>query len=211
MPLIAVDGIDGAGKTTFCETLADYIQEAYGFNDEQIVISSDLRFSPFADSVRALFVSGDLQPLTELYLICAARAQHLDEVVMPALNAGHVVILDRYLLSTMAYQGTGGGLHNDALVHALTPLCAPFPDLQLVLVLPQEIAQARLQARGGSDAIEQRCASYQHRIAVFFDSASRHPVKFGKPQQRILSDQSQADMLAQAKPALTALFKQRAH
>jgi dTMP kinase len=207
MPLIAVDGIDGAGKTEFCEILADYIQETYGLDDEQIVISSDLKFSVFAERVRALLVGGGICAMTELYLVLAARAQHLHDVVKPALAAGKVVILDRYIQSTYAYQYRAGGVPYDLVRHAHNAMEAPMANLQLILVLPVEVARKRIIERCGIDAIEGRSLKYQTVICNFFNAQPELSLdKYHFDQKQIDAERSRQEMLEQAKPVLARLF-----
>lgn len=107
--LITVEGVDGSGKTTLIRELQQKLSDA-GFS---VVITREPGGCPLADAIRGILLdpkNRDLTSRSELLLFAAARAQHVETVIQPAINAGKVVLCDRFTDSTIAYQGYGRGL-----------------------------------------------------------------------------------------------------
>ncbi len=144
---ITFEGGEGSGKSTQVKLLAARLKEAG-------ISSSTTREpggSPSAEDIRKLLVSGSVarwDPLTELLLHNAARREHLRNLIQPVLNRGVWLISDRFVDSTMAYQGYGLGLGRD-LVQTLHKIIAEdfMPDLTLVLDITTEVGVARAKAR----------------------------------------------------------------
>ncbi len=174
--LITLEGGEGAGKTTQLARLAERL-EARGL---EVVRTREPGGTPGAEAVRALLVEGGAGrwlPSTELLLVAAARDDHLERLVRPALARGAWVLCDRYLDSTYAYQGAGGGLDpaRIAALHAAV-LDAPTPDLTLLLDLPADLGMARRRAGGHATRFEAKDAAFHERVrAGFLDLARRHP------------------------------------
>ena len=174
---ITLEGGEGAGKSTQIRLLADALT-ACGKN---VVVTREPGGSKGAEEIRALLVSGETGrwgPVTEALLHTAARRDHLERTVWPALDAGSWVICDRFFDSTMAYQGYGLGLGRD-LIGALqiTALGDFRPDLTLILDLPVEAGLARANARrGGEDRYERMDLDFHRRLRDgFLDIARREP------------------------------------
>ncbi|NWG91036.1 MAG: dTMP kinase, partial [Parvularculaceae bacterium] len=111
---ISFEGVDGAGKSTQIGKLADYLR-ARGII---VQVTREPGGTINAEAIRRLIVEGDAErwsPLSEALLMYAARADHLDRVIRPALSRGEIVITDRFADSTAAYQGIAGGLGEDAV------------------------------------------------------------------------------------------------
>lgn len=197
MFVIAVDGIDGAGKTEFCKGLQQYITDTY---NQGVVISSDLRNSFLGKEVRDLICSGRLTPLEELYLICAARSQHC-RWIRDCMAKSVAVILDRFSLSTYAYQGAGGGLDSSYISMVMNPLDTEHVDLQFVLNVSLPTARARLRQRGVPDGIERRDSEYAARVAAFFELSCQTPGYVD-----IDAEQTQEQMLFDAIPFIDGLI-----
>jgi dTMP kinase len=149
--LLALEGIDGCGKSTQARALAE-------------ALGAELTYEPGATllgaRLRELLLAPDAPPVadrTEALLMAADRAEHVTRVIGPALAAGTWVVTDRFSASTIAYQGYGRGLDSDGL-RALVSWAAAgvVPDLSVLVDVPVEVAAARLAAagRGGVDRLE---------------------------------------------------------
>ncbi|AWJ82845.1 dTMP kinase [Azospirillum sp. TSH58] len=174
---ITLEGGEGAGKTTQIRLLADAL---IGWG-KRVVLTREPGGSPGAEEIRGLLVSGETGrwgPVTEALLHTAARRDHLERTVWPALEAGHWVICDRFFDSTMAYQGYGLGLGRELVATLQTAALGDFrPDLTLILDLPVEDGLARAAARrGGEDRYERMDVAFHHRLREgFLDIAAREP------------------------------------
>lgn len=141
--LIAIEGIDGAGKTTLARTLSDELTR----NGATVSLSKEPTTGPWGMKMRNSAAEGRLTPDEELDLLIKDRKQHVEELIGPALARGEVVILDRYFPSNVAYQGAAG-LPVDNVMEANA--FAPRPDLLLLLDLPPAVGLSRIRARGDS-------------------------------------------------------------
>ena len=167
--LIAFEGGEGTGKSTQAGLLADRLRSEAG---RDVVLT----FQPGATGIGTAIREVLLDPATtgldaraEALLMAADRAQHVAEVVRPALDAGAVVVTDRYLYSSVAYQGHGRDLGPDA-VAALSAFATAGleADLVLLLTVPPEVRDARLAERGGHDRFEQAGAAFHERVEAGF-------------------------------------------
>lgn len=162
---ITLEGGEGAGKTTQIRLLADALIAC----GRKVVLTREPGGSPGAEEIRALLVSGETGrwgPVTEALLHTAARRDHLERTVWPALEAGHWVICDRFFDSTMAYQGYGLGLGRELIATLQGAALGDFkPDLTLILDLPVEDGLARAAARrGGEDRYERMDIAFHRRL-----------------------------------------------
>lgn len=157
--LIALEGIDGCGKSTQAHLLAERLGAVLTFEPGATRLGSALR---------RLLLDGDQPPLgerSEALLMAADRAQHVAEVVEPALDAGSWVVTDRFSASTLAYQGWGRGLDRDQLarlIHWATGGLAP--DLSVFIDVPVDVA-ARRQSGSTRDRFEVEGDEFQQRVA----------------------------------------------
>lgn len=142
--LVVFDGIDGAGKTTQARRLADDLT-AVG---EVVVLSKEPTGGSYGARLRASAQSGRLPFDEELDLFVADRQEHLREKIAPALQAGHVVILDRYFYSTLAYQGARAGTLRDIEERIRKDVI--HPDITFWIETPPELAVLRIQRRDGA-------------------------------------------------------------
>lgn len=140
--IIAIEGIDGAGKSSQAGRLVAWF-EAQG---RDVVVSHEPTAGPWGRKLRESAASGRLSPQDELDYFLKDRAQHVSELIAPALAAGKVVILDRYYFSSMAYQGARG--FDPAEIRRLNEAIAPVPDLLLVLDVEVDVGLSRIRARG---------------------------------------------------------------
>ncbi|MFD2157994.1 dTMP kinase [Rubritalea tangerina] len=151
--LIVVEGIDGTGKSSQVQLLADALRSS-GHDVLQDRQPSD---GPFGKILRKSMTEGRLAPDEELELFHKDRRQHLEDVILPALDSGTHVVLDRYYFSTMAYQGANG--YDVAELRATNEAFAPAPDILFILDLDVDQALKRIGHRGDeANAFEQRDA-----------------------------------------------------
>lgn len=148
---ITLEGGEGAGKSTQARALAEALR-ARGL---PVLVTREPGGSAGAEAIRALLLQGEAgrwSPRAEALLFAAARADHLEKTILPALAAGEWVICDRFIDSTRAYQGAGG--IEDAAILALHRFGAEgrLPDRTFVLDLPVAAGRARAEARDGAAA-----------------------------------------------------------
>ena len=176
---ITLEGGEGVGKSTLAGALAQQLS-ARGVN---VVRTREPGGSPGAEVLRKLILSppddvDGWQPTAEALLFYAARSDHLDRTIRPALARGDWVICDRFSDSTRAYQVAAGGVASEH-IDALERVCvgSTSPDLTLVLDLPMAIARTRMIARGGGpDTIEARSLAYHEAVyRAFLDIARDNP------------------------------------
>ena len=158
---ITFEGIDGAGKSSHIEALAEWARA----RGAEVVLAREPGGTPLAEKLRALFLHEAMDPLTEALLVFAARRDHLREVIEPALARGAVVLCDRFTDSTFAYQGAGRGF--DLAVLAQLEAWVQQgrqPDLTLWFdVAPATAAQRRAAARG-ADRLEREDEAFFERV-----------------------------------------------
>jgi len=161
---ITLEGIEGVGKTTQASVVADELR-ALGHD---VLLTREPGGSALGERVRAVLLDKTLPamaPMTELLLVFAARAEHLDKVIRPALAAGRWVICDRFTDATYAYQGGGRGLPLNAIEQLEALVQAELqPDLTLLFDAPVAIALSRARARGEGDRFEAERVEFFARI-----------------------------------------------
>ncbi len=140
--LIVLEGIDGTGKSTQARLLAEWLRE----QGREVVTSREPTDGPWGRKLRESAAEGRLSADEELRYFLKDRRQHVDEVIQPALDAGKVVILDRYYFSTMAYQGARGFDPDE--IRIKNEAFAPVPDHLFILDLNVDTALDRIGARG---------------------------------------------------------------
>jgi dTMP kinase len=173
---ISFEGGEGAGKSTQIRRLADRLKAA-GFD---VVLTREPGGSPGAELIRDLLVNGEADrwsSVTETLLMYAARRDHLERVIRPALDRGAMVLCDRFADSTRAYQGAGGDAPA-SLIAALEDhvLAGTIPDLTLIFDIPASIGLDRASARGGAARFESKGLDFHERLrAGFLTIAQREP------------------------------------
>lgn len=165
---ISLEGGEGVGKSTQLAALAAALRE----RGREVITTREPGGSPGAEAIRALLLGGDgdrWSMRSEALLFAAARADHVEKTIRPALAEGCWVVSDRFLDSSLAYQGGAGGLGIDA-VRALHRFGSEdfLPDRTLVLTLPGGVDRARLRDNGQSDRIGGRPDSYHQAVSDAF-------------------------------------------
>lgn len=144
---ITFEGVEGSGKTTQIRLLAERMA-AHGFSTR---VTREPGGCPIADKIRAILLDADnseMSPLTELMLYAAARAQHVSEVIVPALNGGDVVLCDRFCDATVAYQSFGRGIDRGIIDSLNSHACRGVsPDLTVLLDCDPSLGLARARQR----------------------------------------------------------------
>jgi len=173
---ISFEGGEGAGKSTQIRRLA----ERLAADGVEVVLTREPGGSPGGEAIRELLVNGAADrwsPVTETLLMYAARRDHIERVIRPALDRGAVVLCDRFADSTRAYQGAGGDAP-PSLIAALEDhvLGGVIPNLTLILDLPAEVGLARAAARGGAARFESKGLDFHERLrAAYLAIARREP------------------------------------
>ncbi|ALG71293.1 thymidylate kinase [Azospirillum thiophilum] len=178
---ITLEGGEGAGKSTQLRRLADSLRETLRARGADLVTTREPGGSPGAEEIRGLLVTGETgrwSPVTEALLHTAARRDHLERTVWPALEAGRWVLCDRFFDSTMAYQGYGLGLGRELVETLQRAALGGFrPDLTLILDIEVETGLRRAASRhGGEDRYERMDIGFHQRLRDgFLDIARREP------------------------------------
>lgn len=166
--LIAVEGIDGAGKTSVASLLAQWCGER-GLG---CVISKEPTGLKWGTELRASAKAGRLTLKRELELFALDRQDHVKRSIMPALVEGNIVILDRYYWSTAAYQGARGADADQIITE--NEIFAPVPDLVLVLDVDVELGLSRIRGRGDSPNLFEAQAALEESRRIFLMLAEKH-------------------------------------
>ena len=198
---ITLEGPEGAGKSTNREYLAERLR-AEGID---VVLTREPGGTPLAERIRELLLAPSDEAMcadTELLLVFAARAQHLAQVIRPALARGAVVLCDRFTDATYAYQGGGRGLSQERIATLETFVQGELrPDLTLVFDLPVEVGLARASARGRLDRFEPEGRT-------FFDAVRTTYLKRAEAQPERYRMVDAAQTLEQVQVQLDALLPQ---
>ena len=187
---ISFEGIDGAGKSTHIEALAGAFRAA----GRTVVLTREPGGTPLAEKIRALVLHEPMGPLTEALLMFAARRDHIEQVIAPALARGEVVLCDRFTDATFAYQGGGRGFDWDSLskLELLAQDRQPpeanlahkdllQPDLTIWFDLPPAVAAERLAGARVPDRFESQPAAFFDAVrAGYARRAAEAPARFAR-------------------------------
>lgn len=179
---ISLEGLDGSGKSTQVELLLRRLEEA-GYASVSL---REPGGAPVPERIRAVLLDDELEisPLAEMLLFSAARAQLVREVIRPALGRGDVVVCDRFLDSTVAYQGAGRGVAGIDWLEQFQRVVTEglLPDRTYLIRLDPEDAAARLERRRGDapgDRMEQAGTEFFRAVSTAYDAiADREPDRF---------------------------------
>jgi dTMP kinase len=185
MTLIAIEGLDGSGKTTQARLLAEHLRQ----KGKRVALVEEPGTTALGRAIRAILLghAEQMEPLSELLLYEAARAQLVREVLRPALAEGKIVVADRFALSSLAYQGYGRGLPL-GLVERLNEIATGGlePDLTLLLDIPPEEGLRR-KARG-RDRMESAELDFYRRVREGYRRALPAP-----PRGRVFNGQTKPE------------------
>jgi dTMP kinase len=193
---VSMEGSEGSGKTTQREFIGKWL-EAAGI---EVVFTREPGGTPLAERIRELLLAPSVEQMahkTELLLMFAARAQHLEEVVYPVMKRGGVVLCDRFVDSSIAYQHYGRGLPMTDLETMIKFTCGDFePDLTFVLEIPFAVGLARASARGFLDRIELAGNAFFARVSTGYRTiALKNPERCKLIDANMDREQVQAQLI----------------
>lgn len=173
---LSVEGIDGAGKSTHLDWLAEQCRQS----GREVIVTREPGGTPLAERLRGLLLHESMDIRTELLLVFAARNEHVSALIRPALARGAIVICDRFTDSTHAYQGGGRGLGADLIDHLETVVLAGLkPDRTYLFDLPADLAARRRAAARAADRFELEDAAFFERVrAGYAHRVSGDPARF---------------------------------
>ncbi|NLF80282.1 MAG: dTMP kinase [Clostridia bacterium] len=198
--LITFEGIDGCGKSLIMGMVRDWLaDEGY-----PVLATLEPGGSEFGQAFRKMLLEssfGSLDAQTETLLFMVDRSRHVEEIIRPALLRGEIVLCDRYIDSTLAYQGGGRGLNQEQLrIMNDFAVKGVYPDLTLLLSLREELAASRLG--DSKDRLEQESLEFFRRVAAVYAAlAAAEPRRFrvidagAEPQQVFIQAQTQIRMV----------------
>ncbi len=220
---ISFEGIDGAGKSTHIDALAAAFKAQYGASKvaKNVILTREPGGTPLAEKLRQLILNDAMDPLTESFLVFAARRDHLNLVIEPALARGDVVLSDRFTDATFAYQGGGRGFDLKTLstleqwtqqIHRLDANFATQndakndvqwirqPDLTIWFDLPAEVAAERLAGARVPDKFEAQPVEFFRQVAAGYQKRmDENPSRFAKINSNQPREQVRHDVLAAVK------------
>lgn len=170
---VTFEGVEGAGKSTQIALLRDWLAQE-GFD---VCVTREPGGDAVAEAIRTLLMQAEMTPRAELLLFLAARAQNAERVIRPQLAAGGVVLCDRYIDSSVAYQGRARGLGRDTVAHLNSfAIDGLVPDVTLLLDMPPEIGLARQSDR---HRMEEEALEFHQRVREgFLQEAENSPERF---------------------------------
>ncbi|RZM84060.1 dTMP kinase [Pseudoalteromonas rubra] len=193
--MLVCDGSNGAGKTTVIQGIADYLEQQ-GYD---VVLTREPGGTPIGEKVRNVILdpsTPEMGSMTELMLFGAARAQHVEEKIRPALEAGKVVISDRFDAATFSFQHYARGIDLETITTINELALGGFkPDMNLILDLDPQLGLQRVSQRGeGLDRLEDEKMEFLHRAREgYLAQAKADPARFSvidasQDKQSVLSD-----------------------
>ena len=194
---ITLEGIDGAGKSTH----AAWLKEALLTRGRTVVATREPGGTPLGEALRALLLTQPMTHDTEALLMFAARREHVEQVIDPALARGDWVLCDRFTDATFAYQGGGHGVPRERIAELERFIPANCrPDLTILFDVPIEVSRERLQRGRASgrdlDKFEREEFAFFERVRnVYLERAAREPARFrvvnaARPMNEVQSDLS---------------------
>jgi len=192
---ISFEGTEGVGKTTLIRKIYEHFQS----KAQDVVLTREPGGTPMAEQIRGLLLAVNHEEQmcndTELLLIYAARAQHLAQVIVPALDAGKIVLCDRFTDASFAYQCAGRGLSERKLNMLNEHFVSRMPDVTFWLDAPIELGMDRARARGALDRFEQEKVTFFEKVRSGYASLeSREPTRV----KRLDATQSPEQVFVQA-------------
>ncbi|MEM8593821.1 MAG: dTMP kinase [Pseudomonadota bacterium] len=190
---IVIEGGEGVGKSTNSAFIREYLSQ----KGIDFIHTREPGGTPLAEEIRELLISTrdeSVSPMAELLLIFAARAQHLEQVILPALERGQWVISDRFIDATYVYQGAARGLGDDAISTLEQLVLSEFKaDQVIVLDADLSVSQARARNRGALDRFEQEPSTFHQCVRDAYLSRAEND-----PSRYLVVDASQSLDVVQA-------------
>lgn len=194
---ISFEGTEGVGKSTLIRGVADHLQ-AQGID---FIVTREPGGTPLAEQIRGLLLTPDgekIAPACELLLLFAARAQHLSQVVEPALARGQWVLCDRFVDASFAYQCGGRGLPTAQVQALVEQFVSVLPSKTFWLDAPVELGMARAGKRGALDRFEQERHDFFDRVrAVYAERAAAEPNRVVKLDATLTAERVLSAVISQ--------------
>ncbi|WFA08484.1 dTMP kinase [Tissierella sp. Yu-01] len=192
---ITLEGPDGSGKSTIIELISDYMNK----KGIEFIVTREPGGTPIGEEIRAIILDNanvNMGAETEALLYAAARSQHIHEKILPALNEGKIVFSDRFVLSSLAYQGVGRGLGIEK-VKSINDfgLRDVYPDLILFFDIDPELTLKRKTISMGGDRLEQEGNEFHRRV---YDGYMELIKKYPQNVKKIDANKSVEEVLNQS-------------
>jgi dTMP kinase len=191
---VSFEGIDGAGKSSHIGTLAHWLLA----RGHEVIRTREPGGTPLAEALRAQLLHDSMDAVTEALIVFAARRDHLERLIRPALARGATVLCDRYTDATFAYQGAGHGVDLDLLRRLEAGIQAQAPDLTLWFDIDPSVAATRRNAARPPDRFERQDSAFFERVrAGYAARAAESPQRFvrldaGRPREAVWAQIEQA-------------------
>ena len=201
--LITLEGIEGSGKTSSLKSITDLLDK----KNISYVVTREPGGSSIGKELRAILLDPEteISPEVELLLMLSDRKDHVEKVILPNLEKGNWVVSDRFMDSSIAYQGGGRQLGKKLIISLSEYLNLPQPDLTLLFDLPVETSLSRVKARGELDRFEKEELEFHKRIRnTYLDLAKNNSNRI----KIIDSSQKIESMLNNVKQAIEKLFNE---
>ena len=200
---ITLEGIEGSGKTSSIKSITDLLDK----RNISYIVTREPGGSSIGKELRAILLHPDteISPEVELMLMLSDRKDHVEKIILPNLEKGNWVVSDRFMDSSIAYQGGGRQLDKKLIISVAEYLNLPQPDLTLLFDLPVEISLSRVKARGKLDRFEKEELEFHKRIRnTYLDLAKNNSNRI----KIIDSSQKIESMLNNVKQAIEKLFNE---
>ena len=200
---ITLEGIEGSGKTSSLKGITDLLDK----KNISYIVTREPGGSSIGKELRAILLDPEteISPEVELLLMLSDRKDHVEKIILPNLEKGNWVVSDRFMDSSIAYQGGGRQLGKKLIISVAEYLNLPQPDLTLLFDLPVEISLSRVKARGDLDRFEKEEIEFHKRIRnTYLDLATNNSNRI----KIIDSSQKIESMLNNVKQAIEKLFNE---
>ncbi len=200
---ITLEGIEGSGKTSSLKSITDLLDK----KNISYIVTREPGGSSIGKELRTILLDPDteISPEVELMLMLSDRKDHVEKIILPNLEKGYWVISDRFMDSSIAYQGGGRQLDKKLIISLTDYLNLPQPDLTLLFDLPVEISLSRVKARGELDRFEKEELEFHKRIRnTYLDLAKKNSNRI----KIIDSSKKIESMLNNVKQAIEKLFNE---
>ncbi len=200
---ITLEGIEGSGKTSSLKSITDLLDK----KNISYVVTREPGGSSIGKELRAILLDPEteISPEVELMLMLSDRKDHVEKIILPNLEKGNWVVSDRFMDSSIAYQGGGRQLGKKLIISLADYLNLPQPDLTLLFDLPVEISLSRVKARGELDRFEKEELEFHKRIRnTYLDLAKNNSNRI----KIIDSSKKIESMLNNVKQAIEKLFSE---